>query len=104
MPVRTARDAYCNCIALMDAAGCFILGPQFICATTVEPARAEFRLLLKNARRHKQQLSDTLFIACEDVAELMTREATHRHIDVVRASRASFLFHRRSAPEFRGKV
>ena len=69
-PVRTERDGDFNCIALMDAASCFILGSQFIPASAPEPTRAQFRCLLQNAQRHKQQLPDTLFIAREDVADL----------------------------------
>jgi len=91
MPVRTERDGDFNCIALMDAASCFILGSQFIPVTAPEPTRAQFRLLLKNARRHKQQLPRTLFIARENVADLMTCEATHQNIDVVRVPESELL-------------
>lgn len=83
-PVRTERDGDFNCIALMDAASCFILGSQFIPVTAREPTRAQFRSLLKSAQRHKQQLPGTLFIAREELADLMTREATHQNIEVVR--------------------
>src|SRR5579871_763515 len=84
MPVRTERDGDFNCIALMDAASCFILGSELIPCTAAEPTRAQFRRLLKNAKRHKEQLPNKLFIASEDVADLMTREATYQHIEVVR--------------------
>ena len=90
-PVRTERDGDFNCIALMDAASCFILGSQFIPVTASEPTRAQFRSLLKNAQRHKQQLPGTLFIAREDIADLMTREATHQNIDVVRVPESELL-------------
>ena len=83
-PVRTELDGDFNCIALMDAASCFILGTEFIPVTAAEPTRTTFRRLLKNAQRHKQQLPKTLFVPREDVADLMTREATHQNIDVVR--------------------
>ena len=39
-PVRTERDGDFNCIALMDAASCFILGLEFIPATSAEPTCA----------------------------------------------------------------
>lgn len=91
MPVRTERDGDFNCLALMDAASCFILGSPFIPVTAPEPTRAQFRSLLKNAQRHKQQLPGTLLIAREDIADLMTREATHQNIDVVRVPESELL-------------
>jgi len=90
-PVRTEHDGDFDCIALMDAASCFILGSQFIPATSREPTRAQFRLLLKNAQRHKQQLPGTLFIAREDIADLMAHEATQQNIDVVRVPESELL-------------
>lgn len=90
-PVRTERDGDFNCLALMDAASCFILGSEFIPITAAEPTRAQFRRLLKNAQRHKEQLPKTLFIAHEDAADRMTREATLQNIDVVRVAESELL-------------
>ena len=75
----------------MDAASCFILGSQFIPVTAPEPTRAQCRSLLKNAQRHKQQLPGTLFIAREDSADLMAREAAHQNIDVIRVPESELL-------------
>lgn len=90
-PVRTERDGDFNCIALMDAASCFILGSQFIPVTAPEPTRAQFRSLLENAKRHKQQFPHTLFIAREGLADRMTREATRQNIEVVRVPESELL-------------
>jgi len=90
-PVRTERDGDFNCLALMDAASCFILGSEFIPVTAAEPTRTQFRRLLKNAQRHKEQLPKVLFIAHEDAADLMTREATLQNIDVVRVAERALL-------------
>jgi hypothetical protein len=81
MPVRTERDGDFNCIALMDAASCFILGSQFIPVTAPEPTRAQFRSLLKNAQRHKQQLPGTLqpLPAAVFLAPLGSRYRAWRH-------------------------
>ena len=49
-PVRTERDGDFNCIALMDAASCFLLGSQFIPVTAPEPTRAQFRSLFHDLR------------------------------------------------------
>jgi hypothetical protein len=91
VPVRTERDGDFNCIALMDAASCFIFGSEFIPLTDAEPTRAQFRRLLKSAERHKDQLPRTLFIAREDIADLMAREAAHQNIDVVRVPESELL-------------
>ena len=90
-PVRTEADGDFNCLALMDAASCFILCSEFIPVTAREPTRTQFLHLLKNAQRHKEQLPKTLFIAREDAADLMTREATLQNIDVVRLAESELL-------------
>jgi hypothetical protein len=90
-PIRTERDGDFNCIALMDAASCFILGSEFIPVTVSEPTRAQFRRLLKDARRHKQQLPKTLFVPREDVADQVTLEAAQQSIDVVRVPERELL-------------
>ena len=90
-PVRTELDGDFNCIALMDAASCFILGTEFVPVTVAEPAQAQLRRLFKTAQRHKQQLPKTLLVPREDVADLMTREAAHQNIDVVRVPESELL-------------
>lgn len=90
-PIRTEHDGDYNCIALMDAASCFILASALIPSTAAEPTRPQFRALLKDAHRHKNQLPSTLFIAREDVAGLIAREATHNKIDVVRVPESELL-------------
>ena len=90
-PIRTERDGDFNCIALMDASSCFILGSEFIPIAVSEPTRAQFRRLLKDARRHKQQLPKTLFVPREDVADQVTLEATQQSIDVVRVPERELL-------------
>jgi len=90
-PVRTELDGDFNCIALMDAASCFILGTEFVPVTVAEPTQAQLRRLFKTAQRHKQQLPKTLLVPREDVADLMTREAAHQNIDVVRVPESELL-------------
>ena len=85
-PIRTDRDGDFNCFVLMDAASCFILGMELTPVAAAEPSRAQFRKLLKNAQSHKNQLPETLFIAREDVADVMESEATGLNIEVVRVS------------------
>jgi hypothetical protein len=83
-PVRIEGDGDFSCIALMDAASCFILGSELIPVSAKEPTATQFRRLLKNSQSHKQQLPKTLFIAREDAADLMTRAAMRLNIAAVR--------------------
>jgi hypothetical protein len=83
-PIQTERDGDFNCVALMDAASCFILGMELISVAAAEPTQAQFRRLLKNAKSHKKQLPKTLFVAREDVADLIAQVATQQKIHVVR--------------------
>ena len=90
-PIRTERDGDFNCIALMDAASCFILSSKFIAATAAEPTQAEFHRLLQDAKRHKQQLPRTLFVPREDVADRVILEAMQQSIEVVRVPESELL-------------
>jgi hypothetical protein len=90
-PIRTQHEGDFNCIALMDAASCFILGSELIPITAAEPTRVQIRRLLKNGQRHKQQLPKTLFVSREDKARLLTGEATQQGIDVVRVPERELL-------------
>ena len=83
-PIRIDAEGECNAIALMDAASCFLLGLELIPVAAAEPTRAQFSRMLQHAQRQKQMLPKTLFVAREDVADFVTREATARNIDVVR--------------------
>jgi hypothetical protein len=90
-PVRTELDGDFNCLALIDAASCFILGSEFLPVTAAEPSCTQFRKLLQKARAHKQELPRTLLIAHGDAADAMTREATRQNIEVVRVAENELL-------------
>ena len=90
-PIRIERDGDFNCIALMDAASCFILSSEFIPVTAEEPTQADLRRLFENAQRHKQQLPKTLFVPDGEVTDLLIREATQKNIEVVRVSESELL-------------
>jgi hypothetical protein len=90
-PIRTEDAGDFNCIALMDAASCFLLGSELVPVSVAEPTRAQVCRLLKNAQRHKQRLPKTLFVPREDVADVVAREATQQKIDVVRVTESELL-------------
>jgi hypothetical protein len=96
-PIRTEHDGEFNCIALMDAASCFLFGSELIPVAAKEPTRAQVRRLLRNAKRHKQQLPKTLFVARGDAADSLTHEATQQNIDVVPIAESELLIFTREA-------
>lgn len=96
-PIRTEQDGDLNCIALMDAASCFILGSELIPVAAPEPTQLEVCRLFKSAQRHKQQLPKTLFVSRGEVADQLTREATKQNIDVVCVPESELLIFTREA-------
>ena len=89
--IQTKHDGDFNCIALMDAASCFILGSELFPVASADLPREPFRRLLGHAERHTQQLPKTLFVPGEEVAELITREAIQLNIDVVQVPESELL-------------
>lgn len=90
-PIRTEQDGDLNCIALMDAASCFILGSELVSAGEAELDAVQARRLLASARSRNQQLPRTLFVPREDTVKLLTREATQQEIEVVRIPECDLL-------------
>lgn len=83
-PIRTNSDGDFNCIALMDAASCFILSSAFVPIGDPEPSKLEVRRLLKEARAHKQEMPKTLFVPTKQPANNFVLEAERRKVTVVR--------------------
>lgn len=90
LPIRTEEDGDLNCIALMDAASCFILGMELIPTSAGDLTQAQVLQLMENAHRHKQQLPKTLLVP-EDLGNSLTGEATKQNIDVVRVRESELL-------------
>lgn len=83
-PIQTERDGDFNCLALMDAASCFILGCEFIATAAIEPSMTEARRLLKTGESHKKGLPRTLLIPKEQKADAFAQEAARQKITVAR--------------------
>lgn len=83
-PIRTEQDGTFNCLALMDAASCIILGTEFVAASEEEPSELEIRRLIKTATSHENRLPKTLLLASEHAGVSIEREAAHQKIAVVR--------------------
>ena len=84
LPIRTDLEGDFNCFALMDAASCFILSSAFAPAGEAEPSRTAVRQLLKEAKAHKRQLPNTLFVPTGQFDSILPAEADRQAIAVVR--------------------
>ncbi len=83
-PIQTGADGDFNCIALMDAASCFILTSALIPINEVDTSKLESRRLLKKAHAHKRKMPKTLFIPSEQTANNLALEAERQKVTVVR--------------------
>ena len=89
-PILTKSEGDFNCLALMDAASCFLLTSEFVPAN-VGVSEVEARRLLKNGYAHKQQTAKTLFIPSELRVVNLALEAQRQKISVVRVPEAQLL-------------
>ena len=91
VPIRTEQDGALNCIALMDAGSCFLLGTELVAASAADLSPGQAQRLLESAHRHKRQFPRTLLIPHEDAGDSLTREAIQLNIDVVRVPESEIL-------------
>lgn len=89
--IETERDGDFNCMALMDAASCFILGIEMYPAHAKEPSLQELRRLIQQGRSHKGQMARTLYVAEEQVAISLAQEAARAKIKVVTVPESELL-------------
>ncbi len=82
-PIDTEQDGSFNCICLMDAASCFILGNAMVPADEPEPSRLEARRLLKTSWAHKKTMPQTLFLPSGQFQADLCAEGKHEGIEVV---------------------
>jgi hypothetical protein len=90
-PIRTELEGDFNCIALMDAASCFILGNTFAPAGEPEPSTMAVRRLIDEAKAHKRQLPKTLFIPSGQFLSVLPAEAERQGIAIVRVPEEQLL-------------
>jgi hypothetical protein len=83
LPIETMRDGSFNCVALMDAASCLILGNTFLPTTMPAPSPMELRRLLQAGWEHKRQYPTTLLVPKGQLAAVATTEATLCGIEVI---------------------
>lgn len=81
-PIQTERDGSFNCVCLMDAASCFILGNVFVPANESEPSQLEARRLLKIGWDQHKRFPATVFIPTGQFRTNLPAEAERRGITV----------------------
>jgi hypothetical protein len=82
-PVSTKSEGDFNCVALMDAASCFILTSMFVSIEVGHPSKEEARQLLADGYAHKEEMPRTLFISSTLLANNLALEARNHKINIV---------------------
>ena len=90
-PIWTERDGSFNCIALMDAASCFIFGMVMAPIDELEPSNLDVRRLLKMGWAHKKQYPTTLFVPADRFQTILPAEAKRQGISVVAVHESQLL-------------
>lgn len=79
----TERDGEFDCIALMDAASCYMLGMEMYSARATGPSAQESRRLLQQGQDRAGTLPKKLFVVEGQVVGAVSQEATRLNIEVV---------------------
>ena len=90
-PIQTARDGAFNCVCLMDAASCFILGNAFVPVHESEPSIVEVQRLFRTAWDHKQEFPSKLFTPVGQFQTNLPEESERQGIEVVRMPEGQLL-------------
>ncbi len=98
-PIRVGADGDFNCLALMDAASCFLLSSVLVPAHEAEVSRIEAGRLLKDGQAHKQRLPKKLFVPNELAAENLMLESQGHGITVARIAEKQLSIFIREARE-----
>ena len=89
-PIRTGQEGSFNCVCLMDAASCFILGNVLVSVDGLEPSNnMEVRELLQAGWEHKQEFPTTLFVPAGQFQTYLPEEAELNGIAVVHVPESS---------------
>jgi hypothetical protein len=98
-PIRTEQEGSFNCICLMDAASCYILGAELIPTSEVEPSQKQARHMLTTAWAKKGDLPQTLFKPTGIFQSTMKTEAERLGMAVITAPEDQLLVFIRDARE-----
>ena len=82
-PISTGKDGSFNCICLVDAASCYILGTELISTSEAEPSQRQARDMLTAAWAKKGEFPQTLFMPTGCFQGTLKAEAARLGITVV---------------------
>jgi hypothetical protein len=82
-PIVTERDSDFDCLALMDAASCYILGMEMYSAGATGPSAQASRSLLQQGHGRAGTWPQKLFVAEGQIPDSLYQEATRLTIEVV---------------------
>lgn len=82
-PIVTEQDGDVDCLALMDAASCYILGMDMYSALARGPSVQEARRLLQQGQGRAGTLPQKLLVVEGQVADALRQEAARLKIEVV---------------------
>ncbi len=90
-PMSAMGEGDFNCIALIDAASCFILGNVVVSSDQAEPSKSALRRLFREATAHKGQLPKTLFVPDRQFLRILPAEADRVGVEIVRVPEEQLL-------------
>lgn len=82
-PIRTLRDGDFNCIALMDAASCYIIGTVMVPVELAEPSVADVRALFEKGWAADRRYPETLYLPAGSFPRIFPGEARQLGIAIV---------------------
>lgn len=82
-PIVTERDGDFDCLALMDAASCYIIGMETYSARATGPSKVESRRLLQQGHGRAGTWPSKLFITEGQIPDALCQEAARLNIEVV---------------------
>jgi hypothetical protein len=82
-PILTEQDGSFNCVGLMDAASCYLLGYELVSTADMEPSQIQVGRLLQTAWAEKRQFPKTLYLPTGQFQNAMIEEAARQGISVI---------------------
>ncbi len=90
-PISTDKDGAFNCLCLMDAASCYILGTELLSTSEAEPSQRQARNMLTTAWEKQREFPQTLFVPTGRFEGTLKTEAERLGMAVVFASEDQLL-------------
>ncbi len=83
-PIVTESDGAFNCLALMDAASCFIFGTELVAIDAIQLSQFQSRRMLVSARSRANKYPKMLMLPKKFAADTFVQEALRQGIQIER--------------------